>query len=251
MKNVILFFCFLAAAVAQENKCASLEFRVEAEVQRVPVAADDVSVFRTIGDEALTALGNCPDSARLWYLAARSAEVVENPGDGQVFGAHGGLKAIVADALSHSPSSAPVVTVAARVQESSSLARKAFELDPNYQPARRALAELLAQEGSVDEALRLTAEPHSGPMHLARARVLLAAKRPEEAVAEARKVVTPGTPDEIAPRAEMYRNTQEVLGFALLDLHKNVPAQKALRAAAAAGSVPAQKYLAKQSVTRK
>ena len=251
MKTIIFVFCFAAAALAQQNDCASAEARVEAEVKREAVAADDVGAFRTIGDQALAALGHCPDSARLWYLAARSAEVLESPTDGQAFAAQGGLKTIVANALSHNPSAAPVLTVAARVQHDSSLARKAFTIDPNYQPARRALAELLAQAGSLDQALRLTADPQSGPMHLTRARVLLAAKRPAEAVAEARKVVTPGTPDEIAPSAEMYRNSQEVLGFALLDLHKNLQAQKALRNAASAGSVPAQKYLASQSVPRK
>jgi hypothetical protein len=72
---------------------------------------------------------------------------------------------------------------------------------------RCALAELLAKEADVDKALRLTAKARSGPMHLTRARVLLAAKRPAEAVAEARKIVTPGEPDELSPTVEMYRDT--------------------------------------------
>src|SRR5207237_1026956 len=221
------------------------------EVLRVRVASDDVGVFRTVGDRALAALKECPRSARLWYLAARSAEVLESPANGQAFAAEEGLKKIVADALSHSPSSAPVATVAARVQGSSSLARKALALDPHYQPARRALAELLAKEHAVDEALQHTTKAESPPMHLTRARVLLAAKRPAEAVAEARKIVTQSEPDELAPAVESYRDTQEVLGFALLDLHKTAEAQKALRAAAAAGSVASQRYLAKRAVTQK
>jgi len=238
--------CFAAAALAQQNTCPSLESGVEAEVLRVRVAKDDLGAFRAVGDKALSALRLCPQSARLWYLAARSAEVLESPSNGQAFAAEGGLKRIVADALSHAPSSAPAATVAARVQGSSSLARKALALDPNYQPARRALAELLAKEGAIDEALRLaSAKTPSGPMHLTRAHVLLAAKRPAEAVAEARKIVTPGEPDELSPAVEMYREKQEVLGFALLDLQKTAEARKALRAAAAAGSVAAQRYLAK------
>lgn len=246
MKTILVALCcFAAAALAQQDKCANLESRVETEVRGVPVASDDLGVFRTVGDQALAALRECPQSARLWYLAARSAELLENPSNGQAFAAEGGLTAIVADALSHSPSSAPVATVAARVQGSSTLARKALALDPNYQPARRALAELLAKEGAIDEALRLTAKNRSNPMRLTRARVLLAAKRPAEAVAEAKKIVTSGHSDELSPAGEMYRDTEEILGFALLDLRKTSEAQKALRAAAAAGSVAAQRYLAK------
>jgi len=209
------------------------------------MAKDDLGVFRAIGDRAIDVLGQCPQSARLWYLAARSAEVLEIWSSGQAFAAYGGLNKIVADALSHAPYSAPVATVAARVEGSSSLARKALTLDPNYQPARRALAETLAKEGAFDEALRVaTVDARRGPMHLTRARVLLAAKRPADAVREAKKI-TPSQPDELAPAGDMYRDAQEVLGFALLALHRPAEARKALRAAASAGSVAAQRQLAK------
>jgi hypothetical protein len=198
------------------------------------MAADDLGVFRTIADRSQAGLRTCKDSARLWYLAARAAEVLDEKG----------LKEIVADALAHAPNSAPVLTVGARVQGSASLARKAHEVDPAYQPARRALAELLAKQGGVEEALRLTANPSSDAMRLTRARVLLAAKRPAEAVTEIRKLPKSPDSDEPSPAVEMRRDTQEVLGFALLDLHKMVEAEKALRAAAAAGSTAAQHYLA-------
>jgi hypothetical protein len=246
MKTLLLLcLCVCAAtAWAQQNTCVGLESGVEAEVVGLPVASDDVGLFGTVGDQALAALRQCPQSTRLWYLAARSAEVLENPSNGQAFAAEGGLKKIVADALSHAPKSAPVLTVAARVQHSSALARKAVALDSGYQPARRALAELLAEEGSIEEALLLTANPRSDAMRLTRARVLLAAKRPAEAVAEIRKIPRSASPDELSPVVEMHRDTQEVLGFALLDLKQTAQGQEALRAAAAAGSVAAQHYLA-------
>jgi hypothetical protein len=76
-------------------------------------------------------------------------------------------------------------------------------------------------------------------------------KRPAEAVAEARKIVTPGEPSELSPTVEMYRDTKEVLGFALLDFQNTFEAQKALRAAAAAGSVAAQRYHAKRPATQR
>jgi len=238
--------CFGGSALAQQSPCSGLESGVEAAVLRVGMAEDDLGAFRAVGDKALAALRHCPQSARLWYLAARSAEVVEILTNGQAFAASGGLKKIVADALSHAPSSAQVVTVAARVQGSSALARRAIALDPRYHPARRALADLLAKEGGIDEALRLASvNPLTGPMLLTRARVLLAAKRPAEAVAEAKRVMKSGEADELSPRVEMYRDSQEVLGFALLSLQKRAEAEKALRAAAAAGSITAQRYLTK------
>jgi len=244
MKILLLCLSVCAAtASAQQSTCVGLESGVEAEVGRLPVTNDDMGLFRTIGDRALAALRECRQSARLWYLAARSAEVLENPSNGQAFAAECGLKKIVADALSHAPESAPVLTVAARVQGSSALARKAMALDSGYQPARRALAELLAEGGSVEEALRLTANPRSDAMRLTRARVLLAAKRPAEAVAEIHKIPASAGSDELSPGVEMHRDTLEVLGFALLGLEKRAQAQEALRAAAAVGSVAAQHYL--------
>jgi hypothetical protein len=242
---IIVFSLGAAVALAQQNPCAVLESGVEAEVQRLPMAADDVGVFRTIGDRAIDALQQCPQSGRLWYLAARSAEVLETRSNGQAFAASGGLHTIVADALAHAPFSAPVATVAARVEGSSALARKALTLDPTYQPARRALAETLAREGAVDEALRVaTVDARPGLMHLTRARVLLASKRPADAAQEARKS-TGIQPDEISPAGDTYRDSQEVLGFALLEMRRPAEARKALQAAAAAGSVAAQKELAK------
>ena len=238
-------FSLFGAVALTQNPCADLESGVEAEVQRLPMAKDDVGVFRAIGDRAVDALRQCPQSGRLWYLAARSAEVLEVRSNGQAFATSGGLNKIVADALSHAPSSAAVATVAARVEGRSSLARKALALDPSYQPARRALAETLAKEGAVDEALRVaTVDARRGPMHLTRARVLLAAKRPADAAQEARKIV-PSQPDELSPAGDLYRDGQEVLGFALLDLHRPAEARKALQAAASAGSVAAQRQLAK------
>jgi tetratricopeptide (TPR) repeat protein len=249
MRNICFTICFsLGAALgqAQALTCADIEAGVEAEVLRVPTAANQLGVFRTIGDEAVAALRQCPQSATLWYLAARSAEVLEGPTNGQAFAEEGGLKKVVGDALAHAGESAPVVTVAARVESSMALARKACALDPRYQPARRALAEILAKEGAFEEALNIAvAKTPSGAMALTRARVLLAARRPAEAAQEARKALTLTQVDELAPSVEIYRGAEEVLGFALLDLKRTEEGRKALRAAAAAGSVAAQRYLAK------
>lgn len=243
----LLFACGLFASIAQAQpgQCLRLESGVEADVGMLAMAKDEIGAFRSIGDRALDALLQCPQSARLWYLAARSAEVLENPSGGQAFAASGGLKKIVADALSHAPTSAAVATVSARVEGDSAAARKAFALDPNYAPGRRALAEALAREGAVDEALGLAAAgSRRGPMHLTRARVLLAGGRYPEALREATRV-TPAEPDELSPAADLYRDAQEVRGFALLGLNRRAEARKVLRTAASVGSIAAQAQLAR------
>ena len=80
-------------------------------------------------------------------------------------------------------------------------------------------------------------------MHLTRARILLAAKRYSEASREAKRVL-PSAPDELSASADLYRDSNEVLGLALLGLHQRAEAQRALRAAASAGSAAARAQLA-------
>jgi hypothetical protein len=250
MKIIILWLACVLRGIppAQASSCATLESRAEADVQALALAEEQSGAFRHLGDDALSAVRECPQSARLWYLAVRSAEVLEAPMNGRAFDNYGGLKRIAGDALTHAPNSAPVVTVAARVLDDENLARKAVTLDQGYQPARRALAELLAKTGAFEEALRYAvAGSPSDSMRLTRARVLLAAKRPAEAVSEARRVGSPGTPDELSPAVEVHRDQQEVLGFALLDVGKTSEGRKALEAAAASGSVAAQQYLARKA----
>lgn len=241
MRGTLVACCFLGAlAQADQGPCSGLEADLQVSVRLLHAVADQVGAMRRIGDRALADLRECPDSARLWYLAARSAEVL----GGQDSGGSSDLHRIVADALSHAPASAPVVTVGARVERSSTLAQRAMALDPNYQPARRALAEALARDGDIQAALDLAvANDASGPMHLTRARVLLAANRYADAVREARKI-SPSTADEMSLSTDLYRDSQEALGFALLGLAQPTEAQRALRAAASAGSAAARAQLA-------
>lgn len=236
----------VAPLVANAAGCQDLEAAVQARVATLATANDDVGAFRTIGDEALTALKQCPQSARLWYLAARSAEVLEGPMAGRAFAGSGGLAGIVHEAVAHHPRSAPIATIAARLDGTTASARKAVALDSSYAPARRALATALARDGAVAEALRLaTVESARNLDHLARAKVLLAAGRAAEAVTDARKALAKGNPDtsEPAPSVELQREAYEVLGFAYSKQGKTSDAEKAFRIAAAAGSTAAQAHL--------
>lgn len=221
-----------------------MESNLQAQVADLAVVADDLGSIRMIGDRALAGVRECPDSALLWYLAARSAEILGTRSGSQTFAAPGGLLQVVAEALAHAPNSAPIVTVAARVEGSTAMARQALALDSNYQPARRALAEAVARDGDIEAGLDLAIASNArGPMHLTRARILLAAKRYSEASREAKRVL-PSAPDELSASADLYRDSNEVLGLALLGLHQRAEAQRALRAAASAGSAAARAQLA-------
>jgi hypothetical protein len=246
------FAAFIAAlicaanALAQPATCAALESGVEVEVQSLAFVKDDVGLFRTIGRRAIDALTRCPESARLWYLATRSAEVLDQRFKERSFPENGGLRTLLADARAHAPASAAIATVAARVDGGSAAARIALALDPAYPPARRALAEALAREGSIDEALALVvAHGRSASMQLSRARILLAGKRPTDALREANRALA-GKADELSPAADLPRDAHEARGFALLALHRPADAKRALRAASAAGSVAARNWLAQR-----
>lgn len=238
--------CCAGLAQAQPDPCPALTAGAEAQVVRQRMAKDDLGAFRSIGERALQALAQCPRSDRLWYLAARSAEVLAAHQAGDAFAEHGGLKKIVSQALAAAPESAAVATIAARLDQGSALARKAHQLDSDYAPARRALAEALAREGAIEEALQLATPPAAaGPMHLTRSRVLLAAGRPAQALTQAR-LAGSGDPDEPTPTIDRHRDVQEALGLALLALKRPGEARKALAAAAASGSLAARQALARQ-----
>ena len=244
--RVLLIACCFASAVGQarQDPCAAMESNLQAQVADLAVVADDLGSIRMIGDRALAGVRECPDSALLWYLAVRSAEILGTRFGSQTFAAPGGLHQVVEEALAHAPNSAPIVTVAARVEGSTAMARQALALDSNYQPARRALAEAVARDGDIEAGLDLAIASNArGPMHLTRARILLAAKRYSEASREAKRVL-PSAPDELSASADLYRDSNEVLGLALLGLHQRAEAKRALRAAASAGSAAARAQLA-------
>src|SRR6478672_7917398 len=129
--KALLYALVLVAAPSGANAatCQDLETAVETRVATLATATDDVGAFRTIGDDALAAVKQCPQSARLWYLAARSAEVLEGPMGGKAFAGSGGLKSIVREAVAHHPNSAAIATIAARLDGTTASARKAVALD--------------------------------------------------------------------------------------------------------------------------
>lgn len=229
-------------------KCANLEHHVDARLSVVGVAADQLGGFREVGDSALEGLKTCPDSARLWYLAVRSAELLEVPFGGEAFAVYGGAKKIAADAAEHAPQSAQIATVVARFDGSVVSAQKAYDLDRNYMPARNALALALSRKGRAADALKLLQGHMAVEDRLTRARILLQHNKPEAAAAEARSALNMplASLEEPTPSMDILRDGNEILGFALLAAGHTEEALRPLRAAAGAGSIAARSTLTKQ-----
>jgi hypothetical protein len=246
---IAIWFLLAFATSSSAENCTDIERRLEVRVRSLAVARDQLGVFRGLGETALTGLKNCPDSVKLWYFAARSAEVLEVPFAGAAFSGDGGAKKIARDAIAHVANSAPLVTILARIDGTAASARRAHEIDPGYRPARRVLAIALAKEGAISEALQILDLPDlSSADRIARARALLAAGHAEAAVSEAKKSLDqPLTdPAEPTPEVELFRNGNEVLGFALLAAGRTKDALRVLRSAATVGSRAAQLELDKR-----
>jgi len=237
-----------AARAEAAESCSALEGRLDSQAAGLPLAADQSGEFRAIGDAALDAVKTCPHSERLWYLAARSAEVLDGASGGAAFAEGGGAKKIARQAAAQAPRSVAVATILARVDRTEQAARAAYDLDPHYAPARRALALALARQGSFDEARKLVTPAADAPDLTARATVLLAAGQPAEAAKEARKALKRPVPDatELSPTNEILRDANEVLGFALLAQGRAREALRVLAVAASTGSLAAQAELAKR-----
>ena len=231
-------------AHAADDKCTGLEHQVDAQVYMLGSVADQIGGFEELGHTALEGVKSCPDSARLWYLAVRSAEVL---GGWPVFDDYGGTKAIAADASKHAPQSVQVATVVARLDGSVASAQNAYDLDHNYGPARNALALALSREGSAANALKLL-EGHTGVEdHLARARILLRDSKPAQAATEARTALkTRASPVEPTLGTDILREGNEILAFALLTMGRTKEAIGPLKTAAATGSAAARSELAKR-----
>lgn len=242
-----LLFAPVTRALAGGD-CGQIERRLGVDATSIPFAKDELGGFRSLGDAALTALKTCPNSVAIWYLAARSAEVLDQPFGDAAFSEYGGAKKIAVDAAAHAPDSAPIATILARVDHTVASARRAYELDPHYRPARNALALALAKDGSFDEALQLSnlPDPRSAD-RIVRARILLAAGQPRAAAREASKALASRQSEqaELTPSFELFRDGNEVLGFALLADGQTKNALHALRVAAAAGSRAAQTEVGK------
>ena len=238
-------------AAVRAADCPALEEKVAHHLAGFPMVAEQTSPLLAMGQDAFAALRQCPDSPRLWYLAARAAEMLEapeGPDHEPAFPEHGSARQIAREAAAHAPRSAPIATVVARQEGTLEAAQQAHGLAPAYRPASRVLAVALARAGRPDEALALLKFPETYPAamtRIARADVLLAAGRGREAEREARQALAHpyDDPDEPSSRDALAWQGKEALGLALLAQKRPREAVPFLRAAAAGGSQAAGEAL--------
>jgi|GEM_PF-5929271 len=242
IRCIILLLLLGMASASPAQTCEQLEGEVVSPT-RLYIAADQWGPIDTMRRVGLQGIRQCPNSEQLWYAAVRSIELIGMPPD------HTGsatLSSLLAEAVQHEPTSARIATVSARVTLNLDQARRAVALDPKYPPARRALAVALAHAGQVQEALRLCQSTHpTKEDELTRARILLNAGRPIEALPVARKAVASNNLElkEVVPAQLLDREAHELLGFALLKADRSREATQAFRIAASEGSVAAQQQL--------
>jgi tetratricopeptide (TPR) repeat protein len=240
-----IFFSW--ATIVRADDCGRAELDLDARAKQLFVVADEVGALRDLGASALAGVQGCPRSSRLWYLAARAAEVLETHEGRVAFPERGDTKKLSLEAAAHAPESAEIATIVARSEGSVESARRAVNLDPNYLPARRALALALAKTGKTDDALRLLTG--AGQLdRLARAQILNIAGRFREAAPlsrEALKSYAASIPADAEPTlaSDFRREANEALGVALIGEGRKADAIGPLRAAADEGSDRAAKLL--------
>jgi tetratricopeptide (TPR) repeat protein len=245
MKATLALALALSVSVAGGARadCGQVERNVAEQASDLPEVADDIGALRGLGEAAIAALSTCPNSARLWYFAARAAEVLDEHYGRATF-APETAASLASAAAAHAPQSAEVATIVARETGKLADARRAYDLNPDYAPARRAYAEALAQAGKPDEALKRLAGSDRLDQ-LARARVLLRAQRLREAESAARRALSaPAMDGEPGPEAAFAREANEALGLALVGEGRKREAREPLETAAGLGSRAAQAALA-------
>lgn len=236
----------LGSAAAAAETCAETESRLRARAAELDVVADQESALRGVAADALAATATCTANERLWYLAARGAEVID-PGNGEdPLGAGADALTIAHNGLSHAESSAALETIIARLTGEIEPARQAIAIAPDYRPAHRALAVALAREGRSAEALAVLGDGQTTPDRMARARVFLALSRPADAIRESQAALAGPfkNPDEPTPISAFQEEINETLGLALIAAGKPGQAKASLKRAADLGSEAARKALA-------
>jgi hypothetical protein len=236
-----------APALAMAADCAEVARAFAAELTLSAGAANEDGALRRLQESALSGIRSCPDLEPQLYIAARTAELGYAAGAPRGNGPTVEARNLAYEASMRQPRSARIATVLARIDGTVAAARRAYEIDPNYTPARLQLVLALAAAGSKGEALSLLP---SGKMmdtaseRIARARVLLAAGEAQAAAGEAEAAHRARKPEaEIVPGRDLERDAQEVLGFALLASHRVNQAESHLKAAAALGSTKARAQL--------
>ena len=130
------------------DSCLQTQAALERALDSVQLEMEPESTLRRVYSEATSATQRCPTVEGLAYILVRSAEL----GRGALVGhlpTNGApeLPKLAAAAAERFPRSARILTVEARISRKPEVGRRALAADPQYIPARVALADILVQSG--------------------------------------------------------------------------------------------------------
>jgi hypothetical protein len=234
-------------ASAQVVNCAGVADIFAGRLALSAGAMDDDGAFALLRMAAEEDLRACPDLEPQRYYLARMAELgYAASGARRADGPDPGARALAEESLRKFPLSVRIATVAARLNGSIEAARRAVALDPDYAPARTALAAALAAKGETSAALAsLARSSQSAAAFIVRARIKLSAGDANGAFAEAVAASNAREKDvEPTPRRDILRDTEELLGLSSRTLGKSPEARRHLERAASLGSAKAHEALA-------
>jgi len=240
-------FLLLSFGARAGEDCAHAERDIEARRALTASSADMDGAIRSLYTAAREALDRCPSSEPLSYVVARASEL-GYADDPRSAGPPPRARQFIEDAVTRHPQSVRLATVSARIAGGSVNARRAYDLDKSYMPARATLAVALANEGHSAEALGLFPQANKRNLTvsegIARSRVLLAAGRAAAARREAAAALNaPGQEIEIVVPRDLERDVQEIWGLALIAEGRPQQAAAHLKTAAALGSARASAAL--------
>lgn len=241
-------FLAMVPIVARAADCDQVARSFAARLNISVGAMDEGGALVMLREAAQGGLRECPDLEPQGYTAARIAELGYAPGARRSAVPTADAQALAQEAAQRHPKSQRIVTLLARLDGSVDMARRALALDPAYAPARVQLALALAATGTRDEALALLSQGRDADRIAsewnARAKIRMMAGDIPAAIKDARAArVAVKREAELMPGTDTIRDTQEILGLALLAQGRAQDAAVHLELASAVGSLKAQAAL--------
>lgn len=201
-----LLAILLGTSTGASAWCAETEKELLGLLDLTEIQKEPESTLRYVFTTATEAWAKCPQAEGLAYLRVRSAEL----GGGKFVGElpAGGLeelRKLTAEAARRFPRSARILTARARTARDAVAARGAVAIDPNYAPARVALADILVDAGEWAEAqkvLRRARTPNGAvDVFTVLARIDLAKGDRRSALAQAERALKAPSMNSVEPDA--------------------------------------------------
>jgi hypothetical protein len=225
------------------DACTRIESQVNASVSRLSSTESQLTLIHAIHRDALAGTRECPKSTRLWYLAARTSEILERIGEEDTSPGEDTLEVVLRNAHAKVPASKEVSVVAARVEGDLVQARGLLATYPDYWPARALVSDLLVSSRSCEEAVTVSESlPRTPEAMISRASALYCAGRPGEALKLLVAVRSTERSEQLTPTALLAARLGVLKSRVLRSLGRVAAAKAAERAALAATPQEALAY---------